>query len=208
MKTLFFNEHTLDLGFIKSALLNNGVIGFPTETVYGLGAFISQDDALKKIYELKIRSPSKALTIHASKIEKVFEVSSDITDDFFLLAEHFLPGPLTIILKKKKSISSLISPYETIGFRVPSHPLALKVLSFLDEPLVGTSANISSSKSPVSAKEVMDVFDGKISCVIDGGQCPIGVASTVISLVGEIKILRVGSISKEEIEKVLKIMIL
>ncbi len=202
MHTFYYSKNS-DLIHVKSLLENGEVIAFPTETVYGLGALISQNKAIEDIYALKKRLESKALTVHAGSLESVNMVAKDIPEDFYLLARHFLPGPLTVILKKNEKISSLISPYETIGFRIPAHKTALSLLKMLKEPIVGTSANISSCKSPVCANEVLDTFNEKISCIIDGGRCKIGVASTVLSLVGEISILREGSITKEQIEKVL-----
>jgi L-threonylcarbamoyladenylate synthase len=203
MQTHYFSEKNLNLAKVKDLLEDGGVIAFPTETVYGLGALISQEKAIVEIYNLKKRSSSKALTIHASRIEDVLDIACDIPEDFYRLANHFLPGPLTIILKKNKRISNLISPYDTIGFRIPASSMTLELLNSLNEPMVGTSANISQAESPIYAKEVHDSFNGQISCIIDGGKCPIGVASTIVSLVGEIKILRSGFITKEQLERVL-----
>lgn len=204
METIYYNIlKSEDLPSIKEILERGGVVGFPTETVYGLGASISNDEAIKKIYLLKNRPPEKALTVHLGLIEQVYKVAEDLPPEFFLLYDHFLPGPLTIVLKKKKSVSKMVSSYDTVAVRFPSHPTALKFLKILEDPIIGTSANISSQKDPLSAQEVVKSFDGKIDCIIDGGICDVGIPSTILNLVGELKILRKGSIEKEEIEKIL-----
>lgn len=205
METIYFKDlKSEDLFIIKGILERGGVVGFPTETVYGLGASIASDEAIKKIYLLKNRPPEKALSVHLGSIEQVYKVAEDIPPEFFQLYEHFLPGPLTIVLKKKKSVSSMVSSYDSVAVRFPSHPTALKFLKILDDPIIGTSANISSQKDPITADEVLRSFNGKVDCIIDGGKCEVGSASTILNLVGELKILRKGIVSKEEIEQVLK----
>jgi L-threonylcarbamoyladenylate synthase len=206
MQTKYFKDY-LDIDYINKILKNDAVIAFPTETVYGLGAFISKDKAIEKIYKLKKRPPEKALTVHLGNLDQVHLVAENIPEIFFVLANKFLPGPLTIILKKKKSISPWVSSLDTVAVRIPSHPLTLTLLKGLDEPIVGTSANISSEKSPISAQEIKSNFLNQIECIIDGGQCDIGIPSTVITLVDEIKILRKGFITKNQIEKTLNIKI-
>jgi L-threonylcarbamoyladenylate synthase len=204
MKTLYFKENNLDLNKIKSFLEKGEIIGFPTETVYGLGALISKEEAIKKIYSLKKRSLKKSLIIHLGKVEDVLKVAEDIPKEFYLLANYFLPGPITVILKKRKEISSLISQDDTVAIRIPAHGITLKILKFLKEPIVGTSANISNENSPIFAKEVLNTFDNKISTIIDGGECPLGIPSTVINLNKKPKILRKGFVTKEQIERILK----
>ena len=204
MQTLLFDEKNIDFIKIKNLFEKGDVIAFPTETVYGIGALINQEKAILKIYQLKKRDKLKALTIHSSKISDVEKVAKDIPEDFYKLSKAFMPGPLTVILKKNKNISSSISPFDTIGFRVPDHPVFYQMLRHLDLPIVGTSANLSSEEDLKSGGDVCKLFNGKIACVIDAGFSQIQIPSTVISLVGEIKILRKGSISKEDIEKVLK----
>jgi L-threonylcarbamoyladenylate synthase len=204
METIYYSDLKIeDLPFINELLEKGGIIAFPTETVYGLGAFISNDEAIKKIYILKNRPLEKALTVHFGSAEQVYIVAEDIPEDFFLLSQYFLPGPLTMVLKKKSSVSRLVSAYDTVAVRIPSHPTALKFLKTLKEPIIGTSANISSQKDPISMREVSVNFHNKIECIIDGGICNVGIPSTILNLVGEIKIIRKGTISKEHIEQVL-----
>ena len=207
MQTTYFNKDNLDTGYINKILKNGGVIAFPTETVYGLGAFISNEQGLKKIYTLKHRSENKPLTVHIGNISQAKLVAKDLPPAFFKLAEQFLPGPLTIIVKKQEGVSSLVSPFDTVGIRIPSHPLTLKLLKEIENPIVGTSANESSLKSSVSAVEVLNSFENKIDCIIDGGLCDIGLPSTIVDLTDQIKILRNGFITKDQIENALKIKI-
>ena len=205
MPPIYFNETNLDMKKINNILKNEGVVIFPTETVYGLGAFISKENALKKIYDLKQRPRNKPFTVHIGDIKQAELVARELPKEFFQLAEHFLPGPLTIIVKKNPNISALVSPFDTIGIRFPAHPLILKLLKHLDEPIVGTSANISSRKNPISAKEAAEPFTENIDCIIDGGLCNIGQPSTIINLVGSIRILRQGFITPKQITSALNV---
>ncbi|NGX63996.1 MAG: Threonylcarbamoyl-AMP synthase [Candidatus Anoxychlamydiales bacterium] len=189
---------------IAVLLENQNVVAFPTETVYGLGAHVFKEEAIEKIYTLKNRDRKKSLIVHISKIEDVKKVARDIPDAFYILAQKFFPGPLTIILKKKDTIPSIVSESSTIAVRMPNNIYTLKLIELLKEPIVGTSANISNAKNPISAKDVLDTFMGKIDAIIDSGICPIKVPSTIISLVDSYKILRQGSISKDQIDSVLK----
>lgn len=204
MKTIYFKNDYIDESCINAILENSGVIAFPTETVYGLGTYISNEEGINRIYELKNRPRDKALLVHMGKLEQIYMVAEEIPDEFFILARAFWPGPLTMILKKKKSVSSLISNSSTIGVRMPNHPITLKLLQNLKQPIVGTSANVSYQENPTSALDVSRNFHDKIDCIIDGGQCDFGVPSTIISLVDGNDILRKGSITKEQINRVLK----
>lgn len=205
MDTLQLQEETLDLENISKALKDGEVIAFPTETVYGLGALISNEEALKKIYLLKERPERKALIVHISKIEDVKKVAKDIPKIFYLLASHFFPGPVSFILKKRNDLSPLVSSYDTVAVRMPAHGLTLKLIDFLKEPIVGTSANISNEKNPVTFKDVLSAFGGKIHAIIDGGICPIGIPSTIIDLTDGMKILREGFITIDQINAVLNL---
>ncbi|NGX29434.1 MAG: Threonylcarbamoyl-AMP synthase [Candidatus Anoxychlamydiales bacterium] len=209
MKTKIFSKKNLtDQNFknIVDYLNESKVIAFPTETVYGLGAHMFKEEAIEKIYTLKKRDKNKALIVHLGSIEDVKRVAIKIPNDFYILANRFFPGPLTIILKKNPKISSLISSDLTIALRMPDNYYTQKLINLLGSPIVGTSANISNRKSPVNAKMVLDAFLNKIPAIIDTGECELKIPSTIISLVEKpYKILRIGSISKEQIDKTLKI---
>lgn len=208
MKTLFFSKETLtdlNLQRIAKLLLESKTVIFPTETVYGLGACVFKEDAVEKIYNLKQRSKEKSLSVLLGKIEDVEKVAQEIPDDFYLLAEKFFPGPLSVILKKHSRVPTNVSKDATIAVRMPNHDITLKLINYVQDPIIGTSANISNEKSPVCVKEVMKDFINKIDIIIDGGECKIKIPSTIISLVEKpYKILRKGSILEDQIFEALK----
>ena len=187
-------------------LLKEGrLVAFPTETVYGLGAPIFLPQAIQSIFKVKGRPADNPLIAHVSSVEQVKRIALDIPESFYRLAEAFFPGPLAVVLKRRPDVPSIVSAgLETIAVRMPSHPIALKLISLVNEPLVAPSANLSGMPSSTQAEHVLDDFDGKIAAVVDGGKTEIGIESTVISLFGETPILlRPGFISKEALEKVL-----
>lgn len=203
MDTMCYSEENINFEKIKNLFKEGHVIGFPTETVYGIGALFSKEDAINKIYLLKKRDKDKPFILHLAKPSDVENFAEDIPEDFYLLAKYFMPGPLTVILKKKKTLNKKFL-LDTIAVRVPAHGLTLKILDLLKEPIVGTSANISFKKNSLSAEEVKDIFFGKISSIIDGGRCSLGIPSTIVSLTDAPKILREGFVQKEQIENVLQ----
>ncbi len=190
-------------------LNNSGVIAFPTETVYGIGCDFSKDTTVKKIYQIKGRAFNKPLAAHIGDFEQIKLLSDEIPDLFYRLAEAFLPGPLSIIIKKKNSVSdSMTSGFETVAIRFPANKCAIKLIKTYGKPLAATSANISGNKSPVNADEVFEQLNGKIPLIIDDGETINKIDSTVISLVGPPKILRIGAIEPEEIESVIGLKLL
>jgi len=208
MNTKVYSKKDLNEQNLKNIvgyLTESQVIAFPTETVYGLGAHMFNEKAIKKIYDLKKRDKNKALIVHLGSIEDVKKIAIDIPNDFYVLANRFFPGPLTIILKKNPKISSLISSDSTIALRMPDNFYTQKIINLLKTPIVGTSANISNKMSPTNTKMVLDAFINKIPAIIDTGECELKIPSTIISLVDKpYKILRIGSISKNQIDKALK----
>lgn len=208
MKTLRIKQDDLNTTILKeiaSAVKNGQIVSFPTETVYGVGAYLFDEEAHRNLYELKRRPKNKGFILHISKIEDIFHVTKDIPNDFYLLAEQFFPGPLTIVINNNSGCFKEISVKNTIAFRMPDNEIALRLINEINSPLVGTSANISNEKSPVSADEVLKYFDGKIPYIIDSGTCNLKVPSTVLSLSEkQPSILRLGSIPKEEIEDIIK----
>ena len=205
MKNIYKNSQK-NLNKAKILLKKNNVIGVPTETVYGLSGNAYSNKSIKKIYKIKKRPKKNPLIIHYYNIKKL-KNDAYINSEFLKLYKKFSPGPLTYILKKKKN--SKISPYansnlSTIAVRFPKNRIIRKLLKILDFPLAIPSANISSSVSPVNAEDVVDEFGKKINFILDGGNSNIGLESTVINLVGRIKILRPGAISSIDISKILK----
>ena len=181
------------------------VVAIPTETVYGLFADATKADACANIFKAKARPQDNPLIVHISDYEMWQDTVAEIPEDAMKLAEAFWPGPLTIILKKKDIIPDEVTAgMDTVGIRMPSHPVVLEIISKTRLPLAGPSANRSGRPSPTDAQTVFNDMDGRIPLVLDGGECNIGVESTVVSLAGEQPILfRPGFITKAQMEDVL-----
>ena len=188
-----------------SRLKRGEPVAFPTETVYGLGAPVFQEAAVSKIFSLKGRPADNPLIVHVSSLEEISRLALDIPDSFFLLAQSFWPGPLTMVLKKRSEVPSIVSAgHSTIAVRMPDHPLALRLIKAVGEPLVAPSANLSGRPSPTTAQDVLEDLKEKNLLVLDGGECRIGIESTVISLIGpQPVLLRPGAVSQQQLEKVL-----
>ena len=209
MKKIYLNIYKPNLVNLKKAkknLDNNNIIGMPTETVYGLAGNAYSDKSIKKIFKLKKRPNFNPLIIHFKNLNDL-ENEVILNTNFKKLYSAFCPGPITFILKKKKKsrISKLATARKkTVAVRIPKHKVARKLLSILKFPLAAPSANISSKLSPTSAKDVFEEFGNKIKFILDGGQCKIGLESTIVDLTGKPSILRPGSITAEKIQKILK----
>ncbi|MBS0626412.1 MAG: threonylcarbamoyl-AMP synthase [Verrucomicrobia bacterium] len=186
------------------ALLKAGEpVAFPTETVYGLGAPVFNEAAVKKVFAIKGRPSDNPLIAHVCRMEEVERLAVEIPEAFYRLAKAFWPGPLTIVLRRRPEVPAIVSAgHPTIAIRMPSHPMALRLIEAVGEPLVAPSANLSGRPSPTKAADVKE--DLKDRMVLDGGECSVGIESTVISLVGpKVLLLRPGSVTQEEIEAVL-----
>ncbi len=188
---------------LRTALdyLNSGEpIAFPTETVYGLGVRIDDLRGVEAIYAIKNRSKNQPLAAHISRIEQINELCSIIPDNFYRLAEKFLPGPLAIIMRRSDKVDkSITSGFDTISIRFPSNKLCLEFIEAVGIPLAATSANISGNESAKTGKQAFDNLNGKIAAVLDGGETEYQLESTIISIVDEPKILRVGVIPQNEV---------
>jgi L-threonylcarbamoyladenylate synthase len=186
-------------------LKKGGVIAFPTETVYGLGANGLNPDAVIKIFEIKKRPFFDPIILHVGRKEDIQKLWSKTNKKAEKLIEKFWPGPLTIILPKTDIVPYIVTAgLDTVAIRMPSHPVALEILKKIDFPVAAPSANIFGRLSPTEAKHVQEQIGDKIELIIDGGKCPVGIESTVIDLTEEKGIiLRPGGISKEEIEKII-----
>ena len=209
MKNIYLNIYKPNLVNLKKAkkkIENNNIIGLPTETVYGLAANAYSNKSVKKIFKLKKRPNFNPLIIHFKDLQSL---KNDVilNNTFIKLYNFFCPGPITFILyKNKKSKISKIATAnkDTVAIRIPKHKVTRNLLKILKVPLAAPSANISSKLSPTSALDVLDEFKNKISFILDGGRCSIGVESTIIDLTKKPVILRPGGITVEKIEKVLK----
>lgn len=207
MQTKYIAENLQDTDFkaVAEILREGGVVGFPTETVYGLGALFSRKKALEKLALIKKRPLNKAMTLHLGSFDQVLlfaDLGREVKKWFWLLAENFMPGPLTVVLPAKDPLAGF-GP--TVGVRIPDNALFLKLSKLINEPLAGTSANISSEPPLVSAEDVFAEFQGQIDAVVDGGVCVLKEASTVVDLSASSPVmLREGAVKRAEIENALK----
>lgn len=190
------NNPDLEVLAEAAAVLRSGkVIGFPTETVYGIGALDRYPHAVEEMYRIKEREPSKPFTFHIANY--VFPNTLTLRNPrvFYYLAKEFWPGPLTLIVEDEKG--------QTHGFRMPSHPVARVLIELVGDPVLGTSANTSGKTSPVTPAEVLQEMEGKIELLVDAGPCSLAKDSTVVDLVHQpFTVAREGA-TADEIRKVL-----
>ncbi len=182
-----------------------GLVAVPTETVYGLAGNGLDEEAVKQIYEVKGRPQVKPLSLMVPGAEAMDRYCEDVPQGARLLAERFWPGPLTIVLKAKDFIPSIVlAGGDTVGLRCPDHPMTLELLKKAGVPFAAPSANPSGEESPKTAQKVWDYFSGKIEGIIDGGECGIGRESTIISMAQKpYRILRQGALAEKEIASAL-----
>jgi len=187
-----------------SLLKEGNVVAIPTETVYGLAANAFNENAVRKIFEIKGRPLFNPLIIHIKSLAFFEQLVCNIPPKALQLAHHFWPGSLTLILPKKDIVPNIITAGKnTVAVRIPNHPLTLELLNELDFPLAAPSANPFGTISPTEAKHVTDYFNEKIPMVLDGGICQNGIESTIIGFEFDEPVLyRLGSITVEEIEKI------
>ncbi len=189
------------IGVAVRILAEGGLVAFPTDTVYGVGAHAFQSDAVERIYTAKFRPRDKAIPILLAQADDLALVAEGITETAWLLAERFWPGGLTLVLPKRANVPDVVSAGgPTVAVRVPDHPVPLALIAALGAPLAATSANLSGHPSPVTAQEVEAKLGGRIELILDGGRCPGGVPSTVLDLTTDPPaILRAGAIGVKEI---------
>lgn len=188
-------------------LLNNGeVVAFPTETVYGLGAVATNDAAVKKIFSAKGRPSDNPLIVHIGTVEELTTYIEDMPAVAKLCMDAFWPGPLTLVMNAKPNVlaPSVTAGLQTVGMRMPDHPVALGLLRAIKKPIAAPSANLSGKPSPTRAQHVAEDLADRIQCVLDGGATGIGLESTVLDVtLTPPVILRPGGITKEMLEEVI-----
>lgn len=183
-------------------LLSGGLVAFPTDTVYGVGCLAFHPKAIESIYVAKDRPIEKAIPVLIGDEEDLVKVADEIPIFAMKLINRFWPGPLTLLVPKKPTLPEAISATNTVGVRVPDHEVARSLLR-LAGPMAVTSANISGQESPRTAQDVFAQLGGRIAMIIDGGETPGGIPSTLVDCTGdEIQILREGPIPKEELLKI------
>ncbi|HKZ43664.1 MAG TPA: L-threonylcarbamoyladenylate synthase [Anaerolineales bacterium] len=204
MNTILF--HVSDSRWLIEALdviRTGGLVAFPTDTVYGLGTSAFNALAVQKIYAAKERPDEKTIPILLGDIADLEKVSSNVPRSARILALHFWPGPLTIVVPKEPGIPEAVSRSTTIGVRIPEHPVAERLLRAAG-PMAVTSANLSGMQNPLTAREVLDQLHGRIDMIIDGGGSGLSIPSTVVNCMGAApEILREGPISLQQILEVL-----
>ena len=184
---------------------NGGLVAFPTETVYGLGANALNEEAVSKIFSAKGRPAADPLIVHLYGVQQISRVVSSFSAQAQKLAENFWPGALTLILPKQAVVPDLVtSGLETVAVRIPNHPVALALIKAAGTPIAAPSANRFGHTSPTTARHVYHDLDGRIDIILDGGPTSIGVESTVLDLsTTPARILRPGGVTREMIEAVI-----
>lgn len=186
---------------VAECIKNGGIAIFPTETVYGIGANAFEENAIRRIYKIKQRSLTNPISLLVSDFSMIESVARDITDVEYEIMRTFFPGPLTIILNKRKKVPDIVTAGgQTVGIRMPDGDIARKLVELSGVPIATTSANVSNHPNGTNYESIISDFQRKIDYFIDSGESKIGIPSTVVKVVdGKPKILREGSISKEEI---------
>ena len=205
MNTLLEKSSPESIAAAAHIILEGGLVAFPTETVYGLGADALSKESCVKIFEAKKRPFFDPLICHVSSIEMIERIA--FADDKALsVFEKFSPGPITVVMKKKDIIPSIVtSGMDTVAVRIPMHETALSLIKASDVPIAAPSANPFGFLSPTEAGHVYDSLRGRIDMILDGGKCTVGVESTIVSFLdGKLSVLRPGGIGVEELQDVLK----
>lgn len=204
MKTILY-KGAGDIPAVARYLKQGQVVGMPTETVYGLAANALNPEAVVKIFKAKNRPADNPLIVHISQLDQLLELTDEVPFTAIQLANAFWPGPLTMVFSRSSAVPDEVTAGgDTVAVRMPSHPLAKGLIEACGFPLAAPSANRSGSPSPTTAAHVMADMEGIIPAVLDGGQCSVGVESTVLSLAGgNPRLLRPGGVTLEEIENII-----
>ena len=200
------SENDMDkINRVGEILKNGGVVGIPTETVYGLAANALDRQAVAKIFKAKGRPQDNPLIVHIADFDDIYKLVSEVPPKAVLLAKHFWPGPLTIILPRSDIIPESVSAgLSTVAVRMPSHPIARAIIRAAGVPLAAPSANISGKPSPTTAQHVWKDLNGRIDAVADGGSCSVGLESTVVTLcTSPPSLLRPGKVTPDEIAQII-----
>ncbi|MFC1480415.1 L-threonylcarbamoyladenylate synthase [Candidatus Omnitrophota bacterium] len=197
----------IDLDLIKQAaevIHNRGLVAFPTETVYGLGANALEPRAVTGIFEAKKRPLDDPLIVHITDPKDLHTLAEEVPSEAEKLVNRFWPGPLTVVLKKRELVPDLVTTgLDTVAIRTPSNVIARKFIETAGVPIAAPSANLFGRPSPTTARHVIDDLDGRIDVVLDGGNTEIGIESTVVEFIdGQVVVLRPGGIGVEELQEI------
>lgn len=195
---------TTDVSEAAELIRRGGIVAFPTETVYGLGAAIFNEIAVAKIFEAKRRPADNPLIAHVASVDQIGELTGSIPQSAQSFIEVFFPGPLTVVLPKSERIPMIATAgLDTIGVRMPRYSLANEFLAACGVPVVAPSANLSGRPSPTTWQAVMEDLDGRIDCILQGDPTEIGLESTVVDCSGDVPVLlRQGAISLAQLQSV------
>lgn len=205
MKTKYFdwknNVDESELNKIKEILDNDGVIIFPTDTVYGIACNCFSEKAIKKVFDIKKRPENKPINVLSNNLDKIKLVSRNISEKEEFLINKYMPGALTIILDKNEKVSDILTAgLDTIGVRIPKNNISLRILENVSYPLATTSANISGDSAGIKISDFLKEFDGVVDAIIDGGETDLKVASTIVRVESDnkLKIIREGTLKIKE----------
>lgn len=195
------NKADLSLQTPTQIIKNGGIVVFPTETVYGIGVNGLDENAIKRLYKIKNRPLNKPISLLIGNIEMIEQVAKNISKEEYILIKEFMPGPLTLVLEKSDIVPDILTANSTtVGVRMPANDIALELINLANVPLATSSANFSGEDANLTIENIIDNFKNSVDYYIDGGECEIGVSSTVIKIVDETPyILREGSITKKQI---------
>lgn len=218
MKTTIFKDTIEDIKRAGEIIAGGGIVAFPTETVYGLGANALDEEAVKKIYKAKGRPSDNPMIVHISQVSDVYDIAdvSELTmsekamENLKRCADAFWPGPLTMVLPKKKIVPfTTTGGLDTVAIRMPSHKTARMLIEYSGCPIAAPSANLSGKPSPTTAEHTLDDMDGRIDAIIFGSDCQVGIESTVVDMrKDEPVILRPGRITAEDLSNAIGGMVL
>ena len=202
MQTQILTTDEKDIKAAAAIINNGGLVAFPTETVYGLGANALDADAVARIYEAKGRPSDNPMIVHIARASDIGQLTPLLSADIVAIIDNFWPGPLTMVLKKKPGVPDRTTGgLDTVAVRMPDSKAALSLINMAGCPIAAPSANLSGSPSPTRAKDVIADMDGRIDAVISGEDCRVGIESTVVDMTGDVPtILRPGIITAENIE--------
>lgn len=194
-------EHALR--YAADVLRNNGVVAFPTDTVYGVGALVHRAEAVERLYSVKGRATDKAIAVLVAQASDLGAIAAELSPAAQSLAEAFWPGPLTLVVPKHPGLPEAVSSMPTVGVRLPDHPVTRRLLE-LTGPLAVTSANRSGEPNTLTAQAVLAQLDGRLELIVDGGRVSGGVPSTVVDCTGPaLRVLRAGPISEADLRRAL-----
>lgn len=205
MKTQILESTSENIKKAAEIIKKGGLVAFPTETVYGLGADAMDPEAVKKIYEAKGRPSDNPTIVHIGRASDIGQLTRMLSPGIVNLIENFWPGPLTLVVNKKPEVPDVTTGgLGTVAVRMPDHPVALELIRNAGCPIAAPSANISGKPSPTTAEHVIDDLDGKVDAILVGGMCRVGIESTVLDMTEEKPvILRPGIITADDIEAAL-----